>query len=79
MGNQNSIETGNIGYTRRIKKTKTNRTQCVLDIAMHTYNIYMLENTEWTIKIKEKLATRREKKPIKTQCVLDTTMHTYNI
>ena len=23
----------------------------------------MLENTEWTIKIQEKLATRREKKP----------------
>ena len=49
---------------------------------MHTYNIYMLENTEWAIKIQQKLATQGtqdEKKPKtnRTQCVLDTTMHTY--
>jgi hypothetical protein len=37
---------------------------------MHTYNRYMLENTEWAIKIQEKLATwgtQDEKNPPKNQ------------
>ena len=57
MDNQNSRETGNIGYTRRKKnKKQTEHNVCWTPLCTHI--IYkMLENTEWTIKIQEKLAT----------------------